>query len=84
MKKKKLNQLQLKKATISHLSKDAVRGGQLTRQDQGLIPSIVIQCSFDCHTQLLCPSVLCPPTFDDCPLPTEFCDTLRCSPTSSF
>ena len=85
MKKKKLNQLQLKKATISNLSKDTVGGQRFTTPtDQGIIPTLIIQCSFDCPSQLQCPSVLCPPTFQDCPLPSDFCTALGCSPPTTL
>ena len=86
MKKKKLNQLQLKKATISHLSKDTVGEQQFTRPtDQGILPVGGVEHSFEClsRLQLQCPSVICLPTFRiDCPTPSETCITVGCSPTT--
>jgi len=71
MKKKKLDQLQLKKTTISCFSKKATGG-------QGTIIRPTLACTLECPSQPVCPpSFGCPETFT-CPTFEAGCITTVC------
>ncbi|WP_340064736.1 hypothetical protein [Ascidiimonas aurantiaca] len=71
MKKKKLNQLQLKKTTISKFSKHPV-GGQLIGDNDIIVPITFNNCTLNCPSLINCPTLFNCPTLD------IRCDTLRC------
>ncbi|WP_340064737.1 hypothetical protein [Ascidiimonas aurantiaca] len=70
MKKKKLNQLHLKKRTISNFSR-YLTGGQLLDNDDNTTHTSIV-CTWDCPSQVQCP------TLYNCPTVGVGCETVQC------